>query len=420
MTLGRLFRVTFLSAVLGLIWLLWPVYGFYSNQFETLRLPFGWADIPDASSSESELNNPSYKDAAEAAMDILSHRRSEIGAPSLSAAISIDGELVWAGAVGWRNVEKELPATVDTTYRIGSTSKPVGITGLARLVAEGKIDLDEPISTYSSDLPNQAWNKFTARQLASHTAGLPGYEENDDWVGLYRSIALRTRFSDPKTSLSMVDGASLQFKPGDDFLYSGFDNILLSVIQQEIAGKTFNEHMANRVFAPLLMTSTVPDHIKVADIEQATSYQAKGNRVKPWRSVDLSHKLAAGGYVSTPSNLARLGAAWLDDTFIPDVVRKEFWTPVELNNGEVNEQNYALGFRRNTAMIDGIGEITHLNHGGVSKGAQCWLMIVPEHNIALAISTNRRTEAFFDFADVYVDLLEIFIPAKQRAESGSN
>ena len=41
-------------------------------------------------------------------------------------------------------------------------------------------------------------------------------------------------------------------------------------------------------------------------------------------------------------------------------------------------------------------------------------MIVPDHDISLAISTNRRTDDFFDFADVYVDLLEIFIPAYEN------
>lgn len=43
-------------------------------------------------------------------------------------------------------------------------------------------------------------------------------------------------------------------------------------------------------------------------------------------------------------------------------------------------------------------------------------MIIPEHNMSIAISTNRRTDTFFDFADVYVDLLEVFIPAAEQRE----
>jgi len=130
----------------------------------------------------------------------------------------------------------------------------------------------------------------------------------------------------------------------------------------------------------------------------------------------LSHKLAAGGYVSTPSDLALLGVAWLDDDFIQPDIREHFLAPVQLSNGEVNDNDYALGFRRKLWNIKGVGEVEHLNHGGVSKGVQYWFMIIPEHNMSIAISVNRRTDNFFDFADVYVDLLEVFIPTAEQAE----
>jgi len=79
-------------------------------------------------------------------------------------------------------------------------------------------------------------------------------------------------------------------------------------------------------------------------------------------------------------------------------------------------QDYALGFRRKSWLISGAGNVEHLNHGGVSKGAQCWLMIIPDHNISIAISTNRRTDDFFDFGDVYVDILATFIEARTKIE----
>lgn len=406
----------FLRGVLGLvlallIWVGWPIYGFVSNQFEVARLPFGWYQLPNRAPVDAELYNQNYARASEAAMAILADRRTKISAPSLSAAISVDGELVWAGAVGWRDVANNLPATTKTVYRIGSTSKAVGITGLARLVAEGSMNLDVPIASYSDNLPNQAWNALTSRQLASHTAGLAAYEENNDWIGFYQSLALTTRFDDPQKALSVFDGADILFDPQTEFHYSGFDNVLLSAVMQDAAEQPFNQVMTSRVFDPLGLSSTSPDHLKTPDAEFAFSYQMKGNKAKRWRQVDLSHKLAAGGYVSTPSDLAMLGAAWLDDQFIPSDIREQFWTPVKLLNGEINEQHYALGFRRASWPVDGVGDVVHLNHGGVSKGAQCWLIIALEHDIVIAISTNRRTDQFFDFADVYVDFLEIFIPA---------
>jgi CubicO group peptidase (beta-lactamase class C family) len=286
----------------------------------------------------------------------------------------------------------------------------VSITGLARLVAEGELDLDTPISAYSKNLPHEEWHAFTARQLASHTAGLGAYQENNDWVGLYRSMALRTRFNDPKDALSAFDGADTLFPPQTDFHYSGFGNVLLSAVMQDAAREPFDTLMSSRVFEPLGLTSTKPDHLRTKETEFARSYQTKGAQIKPWRRVDLSHKLAAGGYISTPSELALLGTAWLDPEFIPPSLRDDFWTPVALSNGEINEQNYALGFRQRSGSINGADQTVFFSHGGVSKGTQSWFMIVPEHRLSLAISTNRRTDQFFDFANVYVDLLETFVP----------
>lgn len=403
-----------------ILWLGWPIYGFVSNQFEVARLPFGWQALPSEMPQDSLVAIDEYEAAADQGMDVLEAWRAEINAPSMSAAIAVDGELVWAGAVGWADVAKETPVTTRTAYRIGSTSKPVGITALARLVSAGQIDLDTPISTYVNDLPNESWNQFTPRQLASHTAGLVEYEDNTDWRGLYQSMALNRRFDDPEDALAVFDSADLLFEPGADFHYSGFDNVLLSAVMQDVADQPFDELMSSLVFTPLGMDATQPEYLRTAATDFATSYQTRGDQVKPWRRVDLSHKLAAGGYISTPSDLARLGAAWLNDSFIAADVREQFWTPVRLSSGKVNEQNYALGFRRAVATIERMGEVTHVNHGGVSKGAQCWLMIVPERQIAIAVSTNRRTDEFFDFAGVYVELLETFAPIANAEPQPSN
>ncbi len=318
------------------------------------------------------------------------------------------------GATGWADIKAQTPATTQTSYRIGSTSKPVGITGLAKLVDDKKVDLDVPLSTYASDLPNAAWQEVTLRQLASHMAGIAAYEENTDWVGFYQSLALQRRFDHPKAALSVFDGSKRLYPPESKFHYSGYDNVLMSAVLSEATDIPYDDVMAQYVFDPLGLTSIKADHLTTTADKVAVSYQIKNAKFKPWRSVDLSHKLAAGGYVANPSELALLGAAWLDDDFISPSVRETFWTPATLSTGDVNEQDYALGFRRKSWPIEGVGEVEHLNHGGVSKGAQCWLMIVPEYNLVLVISTNRRTEQFFDFADVYVDLLEVFIPASQK------
>ena len=57
--------------VLALVWLLWPVYGFYSNQFESWRLPFGWQEVPDEVPVFSDVLDDDYAVAAEKALAVI-------------------------------------------------------------------------------------------------------------------------------------------------------------------------------------------------------------------------------------------------------------------------------------------------------------------------------------------------------------
>ena len=103
-----------------------------------------------------------------------------------------------------------------------------------------------------ADLPNNDWENFTSRQLASHTAGLAAYEENNDWIGFYHSLALRKRFKNAADSLSVFDGAKTLFKPSQNFHYSGFDSVLLSAFMESIEGYSFKNIVEREVSEPLL------------------------------------------------------------------------------------------------------------------------------------------------------------------------
>ena len=65
--------------------------------------------------------------------------------PAVSIALGKDGELVWARAAGYRDLDNKVPVTLDTKFRIGSVSKAVSATTAAKLVDEGILDIDAPI-----------------------------------------------------------------------------------------------------------------------------------------------------------------------------------------------------------------------------------------------------------------------------------
>lgn len=382
----------------ALVWFLIPVHGFIAEDLPRLRGPWGWTEVPGEAPYKLGVARPEFSAAARKAQVVLQSHRARIGAPALSAAVAINGELVWSAASGWADIERNLQATPETLFRIGSTSKPVTGTLLARFVDAGLVDLDTAIVNYLPVLPNPQWEPITLRQLASHSAGLPDYATNRDWRGLYASGALRQRHSDVRQSLENFDDMDLRHTPGTFFEYSSFGTTLLAAVLQEVGGKPYQILLRDWVTAPLSIETPIPDTEQPLRSE---FYQIDGTRVKLWRKVDLSNKLAGGGLMSRPEDLVILGSAWLDESFISAPTRTRFWTPQVLADGAVNEQNYALTWRWS--------ETAHMaNHGGVSKGAMAWLAVYPEQKLVIALSTNTTLPEFSDFSEVQGQLVDIF------------
>ncbi|MDO3386937.1 serine hydrolase domain-containing protein [Gilvimarinus sp. SDUM040013] len=389
--------------LIGTVWLTSPIYLFFAHK-GAMPMPFwGYIEVPTTAPAQQQIHNPAYTEAANNALQALEQHRSTLASPGISAAVAIDGDLVWAGTAGWADLKTRRPVTPDTRFRIGSTSKPVTMTALARLVDQGRIDLDAPISTYIPNLPNPRWAEITPRQLASHMSGIPDYKKTREWQGLYRVIALNKHYSDVFDALEVFDQSPLLAKPGERFQYSSYNTVLLSSVIQAVAQLDFLEVIQQQVFTPLAMQNTLSDRDE--NSHMATFYHSQGSKVRPWRRVDLSHRLAGGGFVSTPSDLVRLGSAWLNPGFISAQTQALFWQPQQLNSGETNGQNYALGWRKHVGD-DHIA--TNFNHGGVSRGAQCWLMVLPQSRIVIAISINSVEEEFWDFAKVSRDIANLF------------
>ena len=408
-----------MSLVAVIAILVWPVYESMAHKNKVSFLPFYQFDeIPSVSPTDQRLYQEKYKEPASKALDLITKHKLAINAPAISAAVSIDGKLVWSGASGWSDIENKVPVTTNTQFRIGSTAKALTGTALARMFDAKMIDLDSKISVYMDNLPNDNWQNITSRQLASHMAGLPHYKENTDYLGLYKTITLSSRYEQVEQSLSVFDGSELLFKPGTQFSYSTLGTVLLSAVMENAANTPYLEIMKKQVFEPLNMTATMAEFQGEHSKNLAKFYwnnKGRSNSVRQWRDVDLSHRLAGGGFISTSSDLVKMGCAFLDNEFISEKTRDIFWTPQTLPDGSETPNGYSLGWRVLTREIDTkIGEITFANHGGVSRGAQSWLMVIPEHNMSIAVNINSNTKVFWDFGKVSMQILKPFLLAKNK------
>ena len=93
--------------------------------------------------------------------------------PGAAVLVVLDGKIVHQAACGYADVEKKVPLSVDSTFRLDSVSKQFTSMAVMLLAEDGKLGLDDPVSRYVPSLAT--YPGVTIRHLLTHTGGLPEY-----------------------------------------------------------------------------------------------------------------------------------------------------------------------------------------------------------------------------------------------------
>jgi len=225
----------------------------------------------------------------------------------LSAAVAVNGEIVWAEGFGWAIGDGKTPITPRTRFRLGALSKPFTAMAAARLHDQGRLDLDAPVQRYVPGYPAKAW-PVTTRQLLGDVAGVHRIRgDNNDSMPVEHCASL-------DEAVALVAGDPLLSEPGTQHRYSIYGWILVSAVVAGASGEPLARFMARQVFEPLAMERTVVSETRDLDGVTALSpHSVFGKRlgVQEARRPDYSCLAGAGAFLSTPTDLVRLGSATL-------------------------------------------------------------------------------------------------------------
>jgi len=342
---------------------------------------------------DDRIHDNRYTEPAGYLGEQLESYRMSLVSPSISVAVGVRGDLVWSAARGYADIETKTAATTDTIYAVGSVSKPITAALAALLWQQDSLDIDVDVRSYVPQFPAKE-NPFTLRQLLSHQAGIRHYRFR---LGLptFSESDLNIEFSNTIQSLSLFEDDALLFEPDTGFNYSTFGYTLVSAAIEEATGGQYDDVLEELVLAPLGMTSTTIDDIGRIRGARATDYVATFSKkavIQP-PATNSSYKWAGGGLVSTPADLVRFGNALLGDALLNEATRNTVFTARTLPGGEPNPQHYGLGWRiGGLALTDeSTGEETIIplwHHAGTRAGSTAVLMIVPDHQIVVAMSAN--------------------------------
>lgn len=382
--------------------------------FEPLLVySMGWQDLPDQAGPARRWADPAWQVSADQADAVLSQARRRLDAPALSAAVLIDGQRVWAGAVGLADLDARRPVDLETRFRLGSSSKAVNGFALGLLMESGRIDIERSIRSYLPELP-AAYDPVTTRLAISHRAGVPDY-------GLCLCFPIwehrnQRHFNGVREALAVFDQRPLLFTPGEDFKYSSYGANLAGAAIEVAAGRDYGEFITEAVFKPLGMQNSVLDIKSALDPRRAAFYEVTEGRYKAAEPVDNSIRYPSGGMLSTPSDMLRLGQAWVEGDQLSAATRASLLTVQKLANGKENPQGYALGMRvaEQRKLLDGRLQTRLLSHHGTAVGSTSYFAIYPEYRMVVSVMMNKGQENLDALAPEARRLAEIFLAERLK------
>jgi CubicO group peptidase (beta-lactamase class C family) len=180
----------------------------------------------------------------------------ENGIPGAAGAVVTRDSVLFTGGFGYANIEKNVPVTANTHFFLGSITKSFTAMGIVKLVEQGRVDLNTPVTEILPDVIIQnPWEKtdpVRVVHLLEHTAGIcDGFFTLFNWrhepniplnevMGLYKRIVIRHR-------------------PGSFYLYSNIGYLLAGMIIEKITQMKYEEFLKAELLLPLGMTTSTFD-----------------------------------------------------------------------------------------------------------------------------------------------------------------
>jgi CubicO group peptidase (beta-lactamase class C family) len=326
------------------------------------------------------------------------------GVPGAAVGVRLGDEQHYA-VHGVTSVEDPLPVTERTLFQIGSTTKTYTATAIMRLVAQGRVDLDERVRAYLPSLrlaDEQVAAQVTVGTLLNHTAGWDGGDEIIDTGEGDDALA---RYVETMAELPQ------RTPPGTAASYNNAAVVLAGRVIEKVTGETYERALRELVLDPLGLDMTLLFPAEVMEHRFSASHvqddDGKPTVFRPWaapRGVSPAGRIAA-----TIADLLAYAAFHLGDgaPLMPMELLQRMQRPStehELFPGT------GIGLAWWLRDIEGVRIVEHPGDGAGQKSA---FTLVPDRDFAVAVLVNcvpngqETKDALVRWAlEEYLDLVE--------------
>lgn len=317
--------------------------------------------------------------------------------PSMAVGVIYRGKVIWLEGFGQADMGKNIPATPQTIYPLGSLSKSVSATGVMTLVEKGRISLEDPVNSLIAPgkLSAYGWDSDSVKvwHILNCAAGIP-----HGW----------TSFDDPEQypdSPEEKDALLRQYgivtlPPGKFFTYSNYSFGVADMIMERVSGKSLEAYLQESLFQPLEMRNTHITYFPELDAPYAMTYHSNLSEAGRLSSVPYGGL----GYYSSAEDLLHYAKLHLNKWPAPEA---------PISKALIEKMHY---FPKTTTRRFGLGwhDMGHalISNGSVT-GANTNLTLIPDAELAIVTLTN--ISGFNGYADQAADkILDALLPDLER------
>ncbi|MGI9546314.1 MAG: serine hydrolase domain-containing protein [Flavobacteriaceae bacterium] len=311
--------------------------------------------------------------------------------PGVGLGIIQNDSVVFAGGFGVSTLGKTDKVDAETLFLVASNTKAMTTLLLAKLVEEGKINWNTPVTDVMSDFKLGS-EETTKRTLVEHLicacTGLPrkDMELIFEFGGITPSVLMeRLAVTEPTSDFGELFQYSNSLAAAAGFVAGHV------LYPDKELGEAYDLAMKNYVFDPLGMTNTTFDFGRALAMDYAdahgTTIDGESASVGMDFNLAIVHARPAGGAWSTVNDMLKYIDMEISEGKLPDgeqYIDKEILLERRVGKVPISEQSvYGMGL-----MIDNTYGVEVVHHGGDLMGHHSDMIWLPEYGVGAVVLTN--------------------------------
>jgi D-alanyl-D-alanine carboxypeptidase len=293
--------------------------------------------------------------------------------PGAQVAVWRHGRPVLSRGYGKAEHTEGRAVDASTVFRIASLTKQITAAAVVRLAEEGRLSFDDPLSRWVPEYPTGA-HVVTLRHLLTHTSGI--HDHGEPWTEQPEAALSREEI------LAFTRGRPLIFAPGERHQYENLGYLLLGMVIERAAGRSYAEYVREAIAAPLGLAS-ISECPDTPAPGHAHGYRMMDEGLAPVGGVSMTQHFSAGGLCATAEDLTRWSSLLFTGGLVSESSLREMTTPPAVRSGTTR---YGFGI--------GVGEVAgveRVSHTGLIAGFASVLTYFPADDLAIAVLFNTES-----------------------------